>query len=212
MDKFESKLLKLIFKAGTSNLVKLDLSKLKYDDRLLINEFIEYGALSLNKKKELIVNKDFISYTGEVVRIKEKFSFVHIEELDEDYYVKNDYLNDALIHDKVKIWIFPNTDKGVVECILEHANKEVVGTLSYSKRVHVKPNDISIPYIYLEENSIISSPNDLVVVSITNYENELRGVIKEVLGNKNTPGVDILAKVYEHNVPYEFSEETKEYV
>ena len=25
-------------------------------------------------------------------------------------------------------------------------------------------------------------------------------------------GVDILAKVYEHNVPYEFSEETKEYV
>ena len=212
MDKFESKLLKLIFKAGTSNLVKLDLSKLKYDDRLLINDFIEYGALSLNKKKELIVNKDFISYTGEVVRIKEKFSFVHIEELDEDYYVKNDYLNDALIHDKVKIWIFPNTDKGVVECILEHANKEVVGTLSYSKRVHVKPNDISIPYIYLEENSIISSPNDLVVVSITNYENELRGVIKEVLGNKNTPGVDILAKVYEHNVPYEFSEETKEYV
>ena len=77
MDKFESKLLKLIFKAGTSNLVKLDLSKLKYDDRLLINDFIEYGALSLNKKKELIVNKDFISYTGEVVRIKEKFSFVH---------------------------------------------------------------------------------------------------------------------------------------
>ena len=41
MDKFESKLLKLIFKAGTSNLVKLDLSKLKYDDRLLINDFIE---------------------------------------------------------------------------------------------------------------------------------------------------------------------------
>ena len=52
MDKFESKLLKLIFKAGTSNLVKLDTSKLKYDDRLLINEFIDYGALSLNKKKD----------------------------------------------------------------------------------------------------------------------------------------------------------------
>ena len=55
MDRFEAKLLKLIFKAGTSNLVKLDLSKLKYDDRLLINDFIEYGALSLNKKKELII-------------------------------------------------------------------------------------------------------------------------------------------------------------
>ena len=36
--------------------------------------------------------------------------------------------------------------------------------------------------------------------------------IKEVLGNKQTPGIDILEKIYEHNVPYEFSKETLEQV
>ena len=69
MDNFEKKLLKSIFKAGTSNLVKIDESKLKYNDRLLIEDFINYGALAYNKKKELIVNKDFVSYKGEVVRV-----------------------------------------------------------------------------------------------------------------------------------------------
>ena len=212
MDRFEAKLLKLIFKAGTSNLLNLDESKLKYNDRLTILDYINYNVLTYNKKKELIVSKDFKSYEGEIVRVKEKFSFVHIEELDEDFYVKNEFMSNALIHDKVKIWLFPLDDRGVIEKVIERGNKEVVGLLSYSKRVHVKPNDTSIPYIFLEENSLISSPNDLVVVTITSYENELRGVIKEVLGNKNNPGVDILAKIYEHNVPYEFSEETKEYV
>ena len=212
MDRFEAKLLKLIFKAGTSNLLNLDESKLKYNDRLTVLDYINYNVLTYNKKKELIVSKDFKSYEGEVVRVKEKFSFVHIEELDEDYYVKNEFMSNALIHDKVKIWLFPLDDRGVIEKVIERGNKEVVGLLSYSKRVHVKPNDTSIPYIFLEENSLISSPNDLVVVTITSYENELRGVIKEVLGNKNNPGVDILAKIYEHNVPYEFSDATKEYV
>ena len=212
MDRFEAKLLKLIFKAGTSNLLNLNESKLKYNDRLIVLDYINYNVLTYNKKKELIVSKDFKSYEGEVVRVKEKFSFVHIEELDEDYYVKNEFMSNALIHDKVKIWLFPLDDRGIIEKVIERGNKEVVGLLSYSKRVHVKPNDTSIPYIFLEENSLISAPNDLVVVTITSYENELRGVIKEVLGNKNNPGVDILAKIYEHNVPYEFSEETKEYV
>ena len=212
MDRFEAKLLKLIFKAGTSNLLNLDESKLKYNDRLTVLDYINYNVLTYNKKKELIVSKDFKSYEGEVVRVKEKFSFVHIEELDEDYYVKNEFMSNALIHDKVKIWLFPLDDRGVIEKVIERGNIEVVGLLSYSKRVHVKPNDTSIPYIFLEENSLISSPNDLVVVTITSYENELRGVIKEVLGNKNNPGVDILAKIYEHNVPYEFSDATKEYV
>jgi len=212
MDNFERKLLKMIFRAGTSNLIKIDESKLKYNDRLTIKDYIEYGVLTYNKKKELIVSKDFLSYEGEVVRVKPNFSFVHIEELEEDYYVSSTYLNGALINDKVKIWLFPKDGRGIVEKILDHANKEVVGTLSYAKRVHVIPSNSALPVIYLEENTLISSPNDIVVVNITNYDNELRGVIKEVLGNKQTPGIDILAKIYEHNVPYEFSDETLEQV
>lgn len=212
MDNFEKKLLKMIFKAGTSNLIKIDDSKLKYNDRLTIKDYLDYGVITYNKKKELIVSKEFVSYEGEVVRVKPNFSFVHIDELDDDFYVSKDYLSNALIQDKVKIWLFPKDGRGIVEKILEHANKEIVGTLSYAKRVHVIPSDASLPNVYLEENTLISSPNDIVVVSITNYENELRGVIKEVLGNKQTPGIDILAKIYEHNVPYDFSIETLEQV
>ena len=212
MDNFEKKLLKMIFKAGTSNLVKIDESQLGYYDKLTIKDYIEYGALTYNKKKELIVNKEFKSYEGEVVRVKPNFSFVHIEELDDDFYVSNDYLNGVLINDKVKIWLFPSDERGVVEKVLEHANKEIVGTLSYAKRVHVIPNNSSLPFVYLLENSIISSPNDIVIVEVVDFKGELKGVIKEVLGNKQTPGIDILSKIYEHNLPYEFSLETLEQV
>ena len=212
MDNFEKKLLKMIFKAGTSNLIKLDESQLGYYDKLTIKDYIHYEALAYNKKKELIVNKEFKSYEGEVVRVKSNFSFVHIEELDDDFYVSNDYLNGALINDKVKIWLFPSDERGVVEKVLEHANKEIVGTLSYAKRVHVIPNNSSLPHVYLLENSIISSPNDIVIVEVTDFKGELKGVIKEVLGNKQTPGIDILSKIYEHNLPYEFSLETLEQV
>ncbi len=212
MDIFERKLLKMIFKAGNGNLIKVDEFKLKYNDRLTINDYIKYGALTYNKKKELIVSNDFSSYEGEVVRVKPNFSFVHIEELDDDFYVNNEYLFNALKGDRVKLWLFPSDERGVVEKIIEHANKEVVGTISYAKRVHVVPNDPSLPFIYLLENSVIASPNDIVVVSITSYENELKGVVKEVLGNRQTPGLDILSKVYEHNVPYDFSLETLEQV
>ena len=212
MDNFEKKLTKMIFKAGTSNLIHLNENELKYYDKLTVKDYLEYGALAYNKKKELIVNKDFNSYTGEVVRVKPNFSFVHIEELDDDFYVSKEKLNGALIHDKVKVWLFPSDDRGIVEKILEHANKEIVGTLSYAKRVHVIPNDTSLPFVYLKENSLISSPNDIVVVEVKEFKDELVGEIKEVLGNKSTPGIDILSKIYEHNVPYDFSNETLEQV
>ena len=169
MDNFEKKLTKMIFKAGTSNLIHLNENELKYYDKLTVKDYLEYGALAYNKKKELIVNKDFNSYTGEVVRVKPNFSFVHIEELDDDFYVSKEKLNGALIHDKVKVWLFPNDDRGIVEKILEHANKEIVGTLSYAKRVHVIPNDTSL---ISPTNSSINSFTSTTTISLGELINE----------------------------------------
>ena len=59
MDRFEAKLLKLIFKAGTSNLLNLDESKLKYNDRLTVLDYINYNVLTYNKKKDLPTGRPF---------------------------------------------------------------------------------------------------------------------------------------------------------
>ena len=44
----------MIFKAGTSNLIHLNENELKYYDKLTVKDYLEYGALAYNKKKELI--------------------------------------------------------------------------------------------------------------------------------------------------------------
>ena len=46
----------------------------------VLQEYVQAGILYTNRLKELFVNHDFKSYEGKVVRVRDHFMFVNVEE------------------------------------------------------------------------------------------------------------------------------------
>lgn len=178
----------------------------------ILQEYVQAGILYTNRLKELFVNHDFKSYEGKVVRVRDHFMFVNIEELDLDIYVRSEDSRSAMINDQVELWL-DSYDSGVIERIIKRGNEEVVGVFYLGKKSFVWPrNDEIRSKIIINDAKVSCFQDDLVKVRITSFKDKLEGEVIENYGNINLPGQDILALSLEHQVPINFSKENIEYV
>ena len=178
----------------------------------ILQEYVQAGILYTNRLKELFVNHDFKSYEGKVVRIRDHFMFVNVEELDLDIYVRSEDSRGAMINDQVELWL-DSYDSGVIERIIKRGNEEVVGVFYLGKKSFVWPrNDEIRSKIIINDAKVSCFQDDLVKVKITSFKDKLEGEVIENYGNINLPGQDILALSLEHQVPINFSKENIEYV
>lgn len=178
----------------------------------VLEEYCQVGILHANKLKELFVNPNFKTYVGEVVRVRNNFMFVRVEELEDDIYVRVEDSRTAMINDKVELWL-DSIDSGVIEKILERANEEVIGVFQLGRKSFVWPkNDEIIGKVIITNVIVPCFQDDLVKVKITSFGERLEGEVIENYGNIHLPGQDILALSLEHQVPIEFSKENIEYV
>lgn len=178
----------------------------------ILQEYVQAGILYTNRLKELFVNHDFKSYEGKVVRVRDHFMFVNVEELDLDIYVRSEDSRSAMINDQVELWL-DSYDSGVIERIIKRGNEEVVGVFYLGKKSFVWPrNDEIRSKIIINDAKVSCFQDDLVKVRITSFKDKLEGEVIENYGNINLPGQDILALSLEHQVPINFSKENIEYV
>ena len=178
----------------------------------VLQEYVQAGILYTNRLKELFVNHDFKSYEGKVVRVRDHFMFVNVEELDLDIYVRSEDSRSAMINDQVELWL-DSYDSGVIERIIKRGNEEVVGVFYLGKKSFVWPrNDEIRSKIIINDAKVSCFQDDLVKVRITSFKDKLEGEVIENYGNINLPGQDILALSLEHQVPINFSKENIEYV
>ena len=178
----------------------------------VLQEYVQAGILYTNRLKELFVNHDFKSYEGKVVRVRDHFMFVNVEELDLDIYVRSEDSRGAMINDQVELWL-DSYDSGVIERIIKRGNEEVVGVFYLGKKSFVWPrNDEIRSKIIISDAKVSCFQDDLVKVRITSFKDKLEGEVIENYGNINLPGQDILALSLEHQVPINFSKENIEYV
>ena len=178
----------------------------------VLQEYVQAGILYTNRLKELFVNHDFKSYEGKVVRVRDHFMFVNVEELDLDIYVRSEDSRSAMINDQVELWL-DSYDSGVIERIIKRGNEEVVGVFYLGKKSFVWPrNDEIRSKIIISDAKVSCFQDDLVKVRITSFNDKLEGEVIENYGNINLPGQDILALSLEHQVPINFSKENIEYV
>jgi len=193
-----------IFKGKGSKSVKLIENALQ--------EYCQAGILYANRLKELFVNPNFRVYEGKVVRVKDHFMFVEVEELDEDIYVRVEDSRDAMINDIVELWL-DSPDSGVIEKIIERANEEIVGIFQLGRKSFVWPKNEQIRSKVIITNTNVSCfQDDLVKVKVTSFSEKIEGEVIENYGNIHLPGQDILAQALEHQVPITFSNENIEYV
>lgn len=173
-----------------------------------------------NKKRIMPLTEEELSLTGKISIAQGGYGFFISDNEDfSDVFIKKDNLNNAHNNDRVKIEIIREKSEGknaegrVVD-IIERANEEVIGTYQKNKGFgFVIADDKSFgDDIYIEDKFSKKAKNkDKVVVEIINYpkKGKPEGRITEIIGSKGDKNIDVLSLIRAHNLPYEFSKETK---
>lgn len=161
---------------------------------------------------------------GRVQSHAKGFAFIIPEdENQEDVFVGPNDLAGAMNGDTVIVRVSPkNPDdergeaaraEGAVIRILERAVKQVVGTFNAGPHFgFVIPDDKKINGdIFIPENAEHGAmEGHKVVAEITKYpegRKNAEGMVTQILGHKNDPGVDILSIIYKHDLPHEYPPE-----
>jgi ribonuclease R len=161
---------------------------------------------------------------GRVQSHAKGFAFIIPEdENQEDVFVGPNDLDGAMNGDTVIVRVSPkNPDdergeaaraEGAIIRILERAVKQVVGTFNAGPHFgFVIPDDKKINGdIFIPENAEHGAmEGHKVVAEITKYpegRKNAEGMITQILGHKNDPGVDILSIIYKHDLPHDYPPE-----
>lgn len=173
-----------------------------------------------NKKRIMPLSEEELSLIGKISIAQGGYGFFISDNEDfSDVFIKRDNLFNAHNNDRVKIDIIRQKEggknaEGRVREIIERANEEVIGIYQKNKGFgFVIPDNKNFGNdIFIEDKYAKKAKNkDKVVVEIINYpkKGKPEGRITEIIGNKNDKNIDILSLVRSHNIPNEFSKETK---
>ena len=184
--------------------------------------FTQKGKIKLPAKEVLVEG---------IFRANERgFGFVSIEGEESDVYVSKENTGYALNGDTVQIDIIQpanhlegRTAEGKVIGIVQRSMTQVVGEFfpyDTEKRQetdlygYVVPQDkkLSNYQILIAAEGIQPVEGSICVVEVTHYPEpgfgtSLEGLVKQTVGHKNDPGMDILSIVMQHGIPTEFPKE-----
>lgn len=160
------------------------------------------------------------------------FGFVSLEEYEEDIFIPPNQTGSALNGDLVAIEITEEAipwkgkgPEGKVTKILERATTHVVGEFhAYDDEEvedlnlygYMKPTNKKFPdvLVQLEAKGIRPVEGSIIQAEITRYsryrDEDMMGVIKQTIGHKDEPGIEILTIVHKYGIPSEFPEEVIE--
>ena len=182
----------------------------------VLDILIAEGKIGISKKGKYGKAEEF-ALAGTFSGHAKGFGFVTIEGREQDVFIPADKTKDAMDGDKVQIVIEGEARgkraEGAVLRILEHANKTVIGFYQKNKNFgFVLPDnqklgqDIFIP----QGKDMGAVTGHKVIVRITDFGDDRKkpeGVITEILGHVNDPGVDILSIIKAYGLPEGFPDE-----
>lgn len=137
---------------------------------------------------------------------------------EQDVFIHGNEMNGAMDGDMVLARIHSMKKEGLrpegeVIRVLRRGRTEVVGTYTDSKHfgfVIADDKRLSSDIFIPKEGKNKAKEGDKVVVQLTDYPKGRRsaeGRVKEILGHKNDPGVDILSVIRKYQLPEAFPEE-----
>lgn len=201
----------------------LDVNKENREElRELLTELVYEGRIALSPKGKY-GKPELFTATGVFTGNSRGFGFVTVEGREDDIFISPEKTGKALNGDRVKIIIERERDEksgrraeGRVLNVLEHANKDVVCIYRKNKNFgFAVPDDQKIASdIFIPQGKDMGAMSGhKVVVHITDYGSEKKspeGVVKEIIGHINDPGVDILSIVKSYGLPESFPREVME--
>lgn len=181
----------------------------------ILEELLAEGKLALTKRGKYKKPEARV-VTGTFIGNQKGFGFLEVEGWNEDLFIPEDKVNGAFPGDTVQALLLPGKQgkrqEAEVTKVLERGTKQLVGTFQKSKSFgFVVPDDARIPsdiFVPLERSKGAADGHK-VVVEITNYGSAKKspeGIVREILGHINDPGVDIMCIVKGYDLPVEFPE------
>lgn len=184
--------------------------------------FTKKGKVKLPMKEVLIEGTFRANERG--------FGFVTVEGEESDIYVAKEHTGYALNGDTVALDIIQpanhlegKTAEGKIKEIIQRAMTQVVGEfVAYNEDErqesdlygYVIPKDkkMSNYKIFIPAEGVQPVDGMICVVEVTHYPEPgfptaLEGLIKQTVGHKNDPGMDILSIVMQHGIPTKFPDE-----
>lgn len=176
-----------------------------------------------HKGKILALTEDEKSLFGRIELAQGSYGFfISDNEKMKDVFISKENLKQAFQGDRVKIEIIKEAENGrnvegrVVD-IIEHNKSKIIGTYEQSKNFGfvICDNKSIGSDIYIAKKYSKNAKNkDKVIVEIINIpkKGNPEGRIVEIIGHKNDKNVDIYTIIAKHDIPYQFSKETKKEV
>lgn len=181
----------------------------------ILEELLAEGKLALTKRGKYKKPEARV-VTGTFIGNQKGFGFLEVEDWNEDLFIPEDKVNGAFPGDTVQALLLPGKQgkrqEAEVTKVLERGTKQLVGTFQKSKSFgFVVPDDARIPsdiFVPLERSKGAADGHK-VVVEITNYGSAKKspeGIVREILGHINDPGVDIMCIIKGYDLRVEFPE------
>jgi ribonuclease R len=184
----------------------------------LINALEDEGKIVRTRSNRYGLPEKMNLVRGKLQGHAKGFGFVMpFDETEQDVYVHASDMKGAMHGDTVLCRVHKSASgqrwEGEIVRVIDRANRRVVGT--YAAGPHfgfVIPDDrrLNKDIFVPKEDSMNAKDGDKVVLEIRRFpEGRLsaEGVIVEVLGNKNDPGVDILSIIRKYGLPESFPED-----
>lgn len=151
-----------------------------------------------------------------VLQHKGKFGFVLSEDPNVgDVMIQGHSLALAMPNDRVRARVksvAPDGRRsGDIISVLERANKTFVGTFKRMGNMAVVASDDNDTYVrILDMKNFSPKVGEMAVVEITKWPETHKvagGTLKEILGSRDTPGVDLQTVIRKHGLPQDFPED-----
>lgn len=195
----------------------------------LLIELENEGTLVLSRKKRYGLPAQFNLLIGIISRHPKGFGFLSVENSEEeDIYIHSSDLGGAMNGDRVVVRLKRQAGfdtrtatklraEGEVIRILQRKTQQIVGTFENSKHFgFVIPDDKRFGSdIFIAKDDFNGAKNGMkVLVELTKWPQKNRsaeGKITQIIGMKDSPGVDILSIIFGHDLPQGFPVEVLEY-
>lgn len=185
------------------------------------------GLLEFTKKGKVRLPVKDIQIEGTYRANERGFGFVTIDPEEDDVYIPKENAGFALDGDTVSIEITKPaeawSDKGAegrIVKVIKRAFTQIVGEFVPFDKETVKETEL-YGYVIPKDKKLTSYQVSITAMGIEpvegaicvvelvhypekGYENSLEGIVKQVVGHKNDPGMDILSIVMQHGIPTEF--------
>ncbi len=181
----------------------------------ILEELLAEGRLEVTKRGRYQKPEARI-VTGTFVGNQKGFGFLEVEGTSEDLFIPETMVNGAFPGDIVQAVLLPASrgkrQEAEVTNIVSRSVRQVVGTFQKNRNFgFVVPDDTKLcrDIFIPAERSKGAVDGHKVVAEITDYGSKSRspeGVVMEILGHSNDPGVDIMCIIKGYELPTDFPE------